>query len=204
MELETLNCNHCGAPLRVPESANFVTCAHCGSQLAVKRTDTAHYTEVLTRLDARTTEMAQELQELKLQNELNAIDDAWEEERQRYMISPSRGAPYLPDDEHVTRDIMGHTLMGVILIFALCLVASEVSTRDFGWIIVVFGVAILAVGGFGVGSTLLKAREYRQAEQAYRARLQAVRQRHGARSVHSDLSGLVDGNQSDETDPRLD
>ncbi|MDQ5825684.1 MAG: zinc ribbon domain-containing protein [Chloroflexota bacterium] len=204
MELETLNCNHCGAPLRVPESANFVTCAHCGSQLAVKRTDTAHYTEVLTRLDARTTEMAQELEELKLQNELNAIDQEWEEERQRYMVSPSHGAPYLPDDEHVTRDMVGYAVIGVILIFALCLLASQVSTRDFGWIILMFGVAVLAIGGFGVGSTLLKAREYRQAEQAYRARRQAVRQRHGARSVRGELSGLVDGDQSDETDPRLD
>ncbi len=204
MELETLNCNHCGAPLRVPESANFVTCAHCGSQLAVKRTDTAHYTEVLTRLDARTTEMAQELEELKLQNELNAIDEEWEEERQRYMISPSRGAPYLPDDEHVTRDMMGYAVIGVILIFALCFLASQVSTRDFGWIIVFFGVAVVAIGALGVGSTLLKAWEYRQAEKAYRARLQAVRQRHGARSVPGKLSGLVDGDQSDETDPRLD
>lgn len=204
MELETLNCNHCGAPLRVPESANFVTCAHCGSQLAVKRTDTAHYTEVLTRLDARTTEMAQELEELKLQNELNAIDQEWEEERQQYMISPSRGAPYLPDEEHVTRDMVGYALIGVILVFALCFLVSQVSTRDFGWIIVVFGVAVVAIGGLGVGSTLLKAREYKQAEKAYRARLQAVRQRHGARNVHGDLSGLVDGDQSDETDPRLD
>ncbi|HEX8600557.1 MAG TPA: hypothetical protein VF952_18840 [Chloroflexia bacterium] len=203
MELETLNCNHCGAPLQVPESAKFVTCAHCGSQLAVKRTDTAHYTEVLTRLDARTSEMARELQELKLQNELNAIDEAWEEERQRYLISPSHGAPYLPDDEHVTRDMMGYAVIGVILVFALCFLASQVSTRDFGWIILIFGIAVLGIGGLGVGNILLKAREYKQAEQAYRARLQAVRQRHGARSDPGELSGLVDGNQADETEPRL-
>lgn len=61
MELETLSCNNCGAPLQVPENANFVSCAQCGSQLAVKRNESARYTEVLQRLDTRTTEMAREL-----------------------------------------------------------------------------------------------------------------------------------------------
>jgi hypothetical protein len=174
----------------------------------VKRTDTAHYTEVLTRLDARTSEMARELQELKLQNELNAIDEAWEEESQQYLVTPSRGAPYLPDDEHVTRDMMGYAAIGVIIVFSLCFLASQVSTRDFGWIILIFGIAVLGIGGFGVGSTLLKAREYKQAEQAYRARLQAVRQRHGGRSDASQsslVSGLApEDDPPDRIDARLD
>src|SRR5215207_11359057 len=108
MELETLNCNNCGAPLQVPESANFVTCTHCNSQLAVKRTETAHYTEVLQRLDNRTSEMAKELRQLKLQNELMAIDEAWEDEQREYLITPSKGAAYLPDDDHVMKDMAGY------------------------------------------------------------------------------------------------
>ena len=49
MELISVSCNHCGAPLEVPPGANYVTCAHCGSRLAVKRTGSAVYTELLER-----------------------------------------------------------------------------------------------------------------------------------------------------------
>ena len=60
MELETLSCNNCGAPLEVPPGANFVTCAHCGSRLAIKRTDNASYTEVLDQIGQRTERMSED------------------------------------------------------------------------------------------------------------------------------------------------
>jgi hypothetical protein len=99
MELESLTCNNCGASLQVPHAANFVTCASCGSQLAVKRTESVAYTEVLTRLDKRTTQMETELRRLKLDSELDRIDDDWESERQEYLIRSKDGAASEPTVE---------------------------------------------------------------------------------------------------------
>lgn len=193
MQLETLNCNNCGAPLQVSESANFVTCAHCGSQLAVKRTETAHYTEVLTRLDARTTEIARGLQELKRQSELNAIDEGWQEERQKYMITPSDEAPYLPDDKHVKRDMIGYGVLGLLLLFGLGYLFYRVGASEFGPAIVLFAVVVLVIAGLGVGRNLLKAREYKRAQQAYSERRESVRRQHSGDESISDLSDREEG-----------
>ena len=53
MSLDRLNCNNCGAWLEVAPSANFVTCRECGARLAVHRTSTSTYTEVLPSSDPR-------------------------------------------------------------------------------------------------------------------------------------------------------
>ena len=37
MRTIALQCNHCGAPLQVSESARFVTCTHCGTQLTIRQ-----------------------------------------------------------------------------------------------------------------------------------------------------------------------
>jgi DNA-directed RNA polymerase subunit RPC12/RpoP len=52
MQLESITCNHCGAPLDVPDAANFVKCNHCDSRLAIKRTQSTTYTEELAGLDS--------------------------------------------------------------------------------------------------------------------------------------------------------
>ena len=38
VKVDSVACNHCGAPLQVGSGTRFVTCAHCGSQLEVHRT----------------------------------------------------------------------------------------------------------------------------------------------------------------------
>ncbi|MGA7733434.1 MAG: hypothetical protein WCD37_19400 [Chloroflexia bacterium] len=98
MELETVACNNCGAPLHISEGTNFVTCGHCGSQLAVRRNESALYTERLEKLEGRTDTIADELRRLKMQQELNQLDDDWASEKEGYMIAQRGGARYLPDE----------------------------------------------------------------------------------------------------------
>ncbi len=50
MELLSLTCGHCGAPLEVPEETRYVTCGYCSSKLEVHRSGGAIYTEVLEAL----------------------------------------------------------------------------------------------------------------------------------------------------------
>ena len=64
MELITLSCNQCGAPLEAPPSARFLTCAHCGSRLSVQRTGSAYYTEVMEQVATNTAQIATRVEAL--------------------------------------------------------------------------------------------------------------------------------------------
>ena len=87
MNLQTIACNNCGAPLAVPASANYVTCNHCGSQLAVKRDVNVTYTEKIREIDQRTEAMQVELDQLRADSDLAKLERDWEYERQKYMIT---------------------------------------------------------------------------------------------------------------------
>jgi DNA-directed RNA polymerase subunit RPC12/RpoP len=92
MELVSLTCGHCGAPLEVPEGTRYVTCGYCSSKLEVHRSGGAIYTQVLEALQKRTEEIADDVEILKLQNELERIDREWQENRQRCMIRGKHGS----------------------------------------------------------------------------------------------------------------
>lgn len=81
MTLEPIACNNCGAALEVAADTNFVTCTHCGSRLAVRRTASSRFTELLGKLDAKTDAMAGHLASLAREAEVERIDREWELER---------------------------------------------------------------------------------------------------------------------------
>lgn len=96
MNLVSVRCQHCGAPLQVGEAARFVTCQFCKTELSVERTDSAIYTQQLGEIHARTTQMAGELEVIRLQNDLDALDREWLMERERYMVSGQHGSKHEP------------------------------------------------------------------------------------------------------------
>lgn len=96
MEMVALNCNSCGASLEVGPGTNFVTCAHCGARLAVKRTGTSSYTELLESIDRKTDAIAAQLAEISHQNELERIDQEWEQERQKFVAKDQNGTEFGP------------------------------------------------------------------------------------------------------------
>src|SRR4051794_28642632 len=61
IELESLSCSHCGAPIEVPAGTEYVTCAHCGSRLLVRHNDTASYTERLDRIGTDTSHISHDI-----------------------------------------------------------------------------------------------------------------------------------------------
>jgi hypothetical protein len=77
--LETIACGNCGAPVRVPSGATYLTCRYCGSSLAVRHSESAAYTEVLERIDVRTDRMSADLAALRVQGEIERIDREWKE-----------------------------------------------------------------------------------------------------------------------------
>lgn len=74
METVSVRCNHCGAPLQVAEATRFVTCQFCHSSLEVKRTESALFTEEVAKIAEHTGKMAQSLEVIQLQNEIERLD----------------------------------------------------------------------------------------------------------------------------------
>jgi hypothetical protein len=71
VKVTALSCGKCGAPLSVPERTQFLTCTFCGSRLEVHREGGAAYTAVLEKL-------ADDLETVRLQNELERVDREYE------------------------------------------------------------------------------------------------------------------------------
>src|SRR5690349_5115522 len=84
-------CNHCGAPLEMQADTRFITCTYCGAKLQLHRSPTSIYTEVLESLDQRTQQMAQDLDVIKRQNELERLDREWMMQRESMMITGKNG-----------------------------------------------------------------------------------------------------------------
>jgi hypothetical protein len=74
MDTISIRCNSCGAPLEAGAQARYITCKFCNSQLEIKRTASSVFTEEISKI-ARTTErMAENLEAIKLQNEIEMLD----------------------------------------------------------------------------------------------------------------------------------
>jgi DNA-directed RNA polymerase subunit RPC12/RpoP len=159
--LESLSCSHCGAPLEVPPGVRYATCAHCGSRLAIHRTGTAAYTEVLEEIRDRTARMAEDLGHIRLQNELERLDREWEARRAPLMTHGKDGSVNPPS---AAGGLLGGLLAGGFGIFWLVMAFSMGAPPFF----LLFGVAFIGLALAGGIYTASRAQEYSAAEQEYR------------------------------------
>lgn len=161
MEIVSLNCNSCGAPLDAGVGTNYITCTHCGARLAVKRTGNSAYTEILEKLDQKTETIAAQLEEIRRQNEVERIDREWEQEREKYMTKHKDGSRSEPN-------AAGGIVMGILFVgFGLfwLVMASQASA-----VMGLFGFVFI---GFAVYSAIQNTRmadEYAKAQERYRQR----------------------------------
>lgn len=91
MNLVEVACQNCGAPLQVTESASYVTCAFCHTQLAVVHTGSAHFTEQMQKIAEGTQAAQQNLEIIRLQNELEQMDREFQIEREDLQTSGKHG-----------------------------------------------------------------------------------------------------------------
>ena len=111
--VEDLRCNNCGASLHVPPNVRFVTCPYCGSSLEIHRSTDGVYTEVLQKISQKTERMAEELELVRLNQQLDALNDEWERERQSY-------GKHSRTSEPGNGDLLGAMVgMGVAAVIAL-------------------------------------------------------------------------------------
>jgi hypothetical protein len=108
VELSPVTCNSCGASLQIPESANYVTCRYCNAQLHVRRSDSTISTEVLNRIDARTAEMADDLDAIRRESEIERLDREWRQREDELSVRQKDGSKSAPS-------IAGGIIMLIVL-----------------------------------------------------------------------------------------
>ncbi len=118
MKLISLNCNHCGAPLDVPESAKFVTCSFCETQLKVERTASTYSTAAIDELKETTDSLSQDVAYLKLQNNLQALEHGWDRQRQTLMTRTKDGGARVPSSRRAVFVGLAPMGVGVVILFA--------------------------------------------------------------------------------------
>ncbi|QDT63471.1 hypothetical protein [Calycomorphotria hydatis] len=168
MSTEAISCNQCGAGIDVPESAKYATCRHCGSRLAIKRTLTATYSELLEELEQRTDRLEDRVDALAHGSELEELDRAWERQRGQYMITNKQGIAEVPTKTGSTIGGVVIAGFGTIWTLVACGIggAFQAAPGPFpivGLLFPLFGVVFVA------GGIAMTMHSYRQAERYERA-----------------------------------
>lgn len=158
MRIESLACDNCGAPLEVPEQANYVRCNHCDSQLAVHRGASVSYTELVDKIVQRADRLTDEVARLGYENELARIDRDWDRERESLMFTDKNGRRHEPS--------MAGAMIGAVIAGVIGIVATA-SAGPFGLIFLLIAVIAGVVGW-------VKASDFEAAKRRYRHRRAAV------------------------------
>ena len=159
--IESLLCNSCGAPLEVPDSANFIKCNHCDTQLAIRRDNSVTFTETIDRLAKSTEALQEEVKQLSAQQAIADLDRQWQIEREGFYINGENGSRHLPSE--------GASVVGGIIAvgFGIFWTMGTLSAGAPGFF-PLFGLLFIGFGIFGAIHGHQKAGDYKAAEARYR------------------------------------
>ena len=177
METLSVRCNHCGAPLEVAEKTRFVTCHYCHSSLEVKRTDNSIFTEEVAKIAENTGRMAESLEVIELQNELERLDREWGIDQTNHMVQ-GRTGPRPPGNPLFG---LAFTIFFAVVCFGMASSAGSHGTPGI-FIMVPIGMGIFALVAGMMG--VVKGQERNESESRYQQRraeltrqLEALKQR---------------------------
>lgn len=153
-------CNHCGAPLQVQAETRFCTCSYCGTNLKVHQDGGTTYSEVLGELQERTKRIDENVQAIRLHQELEALDRDWEMEERRLSSAKKNGSHSIPNKE-------GAIIVGIIpAVFGTVFTGIGLTSGAPVWF-ALFGL-VFVVGGIVAASTMYeKAVEYEAKKKAH-------------------------------------
>ncbi|MEA2572895.1 MAG: hypothetical protein QOH93_193 [Chloroflexia bacterium] len=179
MELEALSCNNCGAPLEVPTSADFVTCVYCKSRLAIRRTETAHYTELLGQLEAYRDHLADRVEYLRLRDELEGLEAQWQRERRRYFTRRLNGSMQAPTRSYLISSFVVAVAACALTAWWFYATANAGSGASFfGWV----GAVLSLIAVVNAVRVTNKVNDYNSARQEYQQQRNEIL--NGMRAVH--------------------
>lgn len=160
MKLIPLTCNHCGAPLEVPRKARFATCEYCSSRLAVHHEGSAWTTEVVESIEKNTRDIAEDVDAIRLQNDIERLDREWMMERGNLMTRGKDGSLSVPSHAGT---VIG-SIVGVVFIVFWIGMAINIGAPVFFPAFGVVGLVIVIAQCFG---GISKAEQYQRARHRY-------------------------------------
>jgi hypothetical protein len=173
MESVSLSCGHCGAPLEVPADTRFVTCAYCSARLEVHHSGNAFYTSVLSAIEEHTEKIAEDLDTIKTQNELERCDREWAQEREGYLVRGKDGTTATPS---ATGSMIAAVVAGGFGIFwtIMAFTISAGAPHPIFDVFPIFGLIFIAAAIVMGISGITKAQKYEQGRAAYERRRQRI------------------------------
>jgi hypothetical protein len=134
--------------------------------------------------------MSQDLETIRLQNEIERLDREWEIEREKYRVQGSRGSSSLPTSGTAVMAVIGAIVAVLFLLFWISIAASMFGGISFGepsgfpggsspfgsigLCFPLFGGVALILVIIGVVTNVSKASGYSQAEQEYLRKREAL------------------------------
>jgi len=170
METLSVRCNPCGAPLEVGADTRFVTCQFCNSSLEVKRTDNSVFTKEVAKIAENTGRMAESLEVIQLQNEIEQLDRVWGFAEAGRRVH-GRTGPRMPGNP-----VLGllFTIFFAVVCFGMAAFVGSSGAPGF-FALVPVGMGVFALIGGVKG--MIRGEERKSAESAYRQRRAELVQR---------------------------
>lgn len=160
MQMQSLTCNNCGAPLQVPESANYVTCNHCETQLVIHRTKDVTFTDKLDQLARTTDKLTEDVSRLVQQNKLDQLERQWAAEREKYFGTSKQGQKYMPSAGQMA--LGGVVAVGIGIVWTVMMASSDAPI-----FVPLFGLAVIASGVINTFRAVQKTQAYKAAQRRY-------------------------------------
>jgi hypothetical protein len=170
MNVITLTCNHCGAPLDVPEGVNFFNCRFCSSRLAIERSASAVYTRVLEGLEQKTNEISQDLQTIKAQNEIERLDREWQVERDQLLIHRKDGRTAEPSVAGTIGSSLMLALIGLVWFIGSTSMSRGGMNHGISSLFPILGLGLMGFSLVALIRGLQKARDFDFQRSTYEAR----------------------------------
>jgi hypothetical protein len=170
MKVTKVCCQGCGADLQVDESIRFVTCNYCHTRLEIVHDTTVTHTRQLDKIEKNTGVLANKIQLLELQNDLERLDREWNHHRQSLLIRDKQGRVSEPSP-------IRSLAAGILAIgFGILWLVLAISMGAPG-IFPLFGIVFVAFAVFNVIRGTTKGKAYQSHQHHYEVQRQQLVQR---------------------------
>ena len=163
MKVLSVTCNNCGGPLEVPKKVRFVNCGYCSSRLEIRQSGNAVYSEILEKIEERTEKMADDIEAIKNQNEIERLDREWQMGMDRFKVRSKEG-------EYSVPSAAGSVIGGVIAVVFGVFWISMASRIGAPGIFPLFGLVFIGGAFFSMVSGVSKASGHQRAHDQYQSK----------------------------------
>lgn len=163
-KIQSVHCDNCGAPLKIPDGVRYVTCQHCAANLQVEHTADVIYTQSIEEVSRRVDETQTRLRELETQQKMNRmaqLDADWDSKKRELLGTTVE--PELGKNDWVW------VIAGVVIVGLIAVALIEKDWEPAIMALVVFVGCVLFLG-----KTLITQYDYQQELSAYRRRRRAI------------------------------